>query len=170
MRPSQASALRRSSASRGHDNCRSQFQSPQRSLNALLIPAYVLEGPINFVGEVDQKLARIEVDFCAEMFASIVRHGHPDRKACVQRTGPGQAFHARRSRTERFARTPRSPVRQCPCEIDQDEWCWRTEAPWHGRRSARCPRGSRTRPACGESFVGVGVITSFASNTLWSWL
>src|SRR5208282_2001771 len=37
----------------------SQFESPERGLNALLIPAYVLEGPVDSVCEIDQKLARI---------------------------------------------------------------------------------------------------------------
>ena len=54
------------------------------TLNALLIPAHVLEGPIDSVGEVDQKLAGIGWPIpCAEMFASIARPGDPDRQTFV---------------------------------------------------------------------------------------
>ena len=37
----------------------SEFESLERALNALLMPAYVLEGPFDAVCEVDQKLAGI---------------------------------------------------------------------------------------------------------------
>src|SRR5208283_1092855 len=39
----------------------SELKRPQRGLDALLIPAHVLEGPVDFMSEVDKKLAGIEV-------------------------------------------------------------------------------------------------------------
>ena len=77
-------------------------------------------------------------------------------RAVAERIGPGELLNLE--------------VVNVQCKIDQDEWCCRTAALWHGRRSARCPRGYRTRRASGECLSGVGVITSFASIRLWSWL
>ena len=86
----------------------SEFESLERDLNALLIPAYVVEGPFDAVGEVDQKLAGIGWSILSQKCSNpllnmaiwVDRLSFDEReqvghlfRAVDERTGPGEVLN-----------------------------------------------------------------------------